>query len=91
MGTPGGHTAPPPASWDRKLGRLTDDRDALIDEAWRLVREGLETGQMTLSNGKVSALEPKDQLRHVQWLATMGKKKPTSMPLPKDIFVAQTG
>jgi hypothetical protein len=62
----------------------------MIEDAWRLCGEALHTGQMTLRSGKVCALEPRDQLRHVQWLSSMGRKRPVAMPVPKDIFIHQT-
>lgn len=71
--------------------RTPDSRhDTLVSEAWRLVQEGLEHGTLTLKSGKVCVLDHKDQLRHVQWLASMGKKRTRGMPLPKDVFVSPT-
>ena len=84
------HPARPPSQLDRKLGQ-SQAREALVAEAWRLVSEALDGGTMTLKSGKVIALEPRDQLKHVQWLASMQKAKSSSMPLPKDIFVSPTG
>ena len=90
MGTPGGHPGRPPAALDVKLGEERQ-RAALVTEAWRLVTEGLDTGTLTLKSGKTVVLDAKDQLRLIQFLASMTKRTPQAMPLPKDLFLKPTG
>lgn len=85
-----GHQARLPKSLEATLA-VDRGREQLVSEAWRLVKEALDSGRMTLKNGKVCGLEPRDQLRHVQWLASMSKQRRKLTPLPKDIFLHPTG
>ena len=73
-----------------KFDTDSDERSEAVLEAWNLAVEGLKNGKLTLSNGKVVVLSDREILRHIQWLAMMGKIKPKSFPLPKDIYLRTT-
>lgn len=69
----------------------TDLQETLVKEAWRLASEALHSGTLTLKNSKGPIkLSERDMLKHVQWLASLGKRKPKSFPLPKETFIKPT-
>lgn len=66
------------------------DRDELVESAWTLVAEGLTSGRFTLPSGRVVEMTPEQIVKHAQWVASLGKRRPVTTPVPKDFFLAQT-
>lgn len=66
------------------------EREEAVEKAWRLAIDALTNGFFVLDNGLKVPLTNKDIIRHVQWMATVGKVKPKGFPIPKDLFVKAT-
>jgi hypothetical protein len=67
-----------------------EERDDLVDSAWTLVQEALDSGSFRLKSGLVITLTPDQLVRHMQWVASLGKRRPSTTPALKDFFLAQT-
>ena len=66
------------------------EREEAIEEAWKLAIEAVSKGKVTLQSGQVVLLSDRDLVKHIQWLATVGKVRPKGFPLPKDMHVKAT-
>lgn len=53
-----------------------DPQEEMAKDAETLAKEILETGKATLKSGRKLEFDPKDLLRHIQWAAGRGVKKP---------------
>lgn len=65
-------------------------QDDLSNEAWDLAAEALRKGTLTLKSGKTIELQPREMLKHVQWVAALNKRKPKAFPRPKETHIRQT-
>ena len=71
---------------------MTDElnQSDLSTEAWRLLKEIVETGQCKLKGGKVYSFDENGILKTVQWLASLQKKGRKLLPTPSDYSLPST-
>jgi hypothetical protein len=65
--------------------RIDDDLDDISREAKRLVRAGIESGEMKLKSGKLLVLDPDQVVRLAQWGAGQGSRRPRLLEKPEDL------
>lgn len=70
--------------------QVDTDLDDIAHECKRIVREGIERGQMTLKSGKVVVLEAEHVIRLAQWGAGQGSRRPRLLETPEDLRLKPT-
>lgn len=68
-----------------------NDQGALISDAWRILRDLITTGEVTLLGGKVLTPATKDLIRVAQYVARLKPPRQRKVPLFEDFKAAQTG
>ena len=68
------------------LSSMTVDQSQLHTQAWQMLQEVMQSGVMTLPNGKVYELDDAGMLKVVQWLTSKSAKTRKLVPLPEEFL-----